>query len=151
MYVFILHWTISWSALPWGRSFLQLLAFQLPIVLCVVLTPRPHPLWHVHCCGPCPVHVWAVTWVDFKATASAIASWHNLTAVLWFSGSYSLPPIPLQCSLSLGNGSWFVDGSVGNGLHNSSFWLVVVFCNGFFLLQSRVSLLWDESYTYLWV
>jgi hypothetical protein len=45
----------------------------------------------------------------------------------------------------------FVDLSIGTGLYNLVFCLVVVFCNGLHLLQRKVFLIKGQDYTCLWV
>lgn len=57
----------------------------------------------------------------------------------------------LQWSLSLGCGGRLADVSLGTGLHNSVFWLVVILCNGFHMFQREVFLTRMENHTYLWV
>lgn len=44
----------------------------------------------------------------------------------------------------------FVDVSIGTGLHDSAFELVVVFCIGFCTLQGKVSSVMGEDHIYLW-
>ena len=61
-------------------------------------------------------------------------------------------PTPfLQCSLSLRcRDALYMWLSIGNRLHKSVYWLVVVFCHGLHLLQREVSLMKGIDYTYLW-
>lgn len=44
-----------------------------------------------------------------------------------------------------------VDVSIWTQLHNSAYWLVVVFCSGLYLFQRKNSLMGAEGYTHLWV
>lgn len=154
MYVFSLHWTINWSSLTGRRSPLQLLAFQLPRVLCAVLIP----------CGLYPMHfgmsivvvlvqfVFGQShWWHFMGVASDITRRDNLTQIPWSSGSWNLVLSSVMFQKPIGAGVVFIDLSIGTGHCNSAFWLVVVFCNGFHLLQRKVSLMRVEDYTSLWV
>lgn len=68
-------------------------------------------------------------WWDFEGVVSDISRWYNLTAnflSLWVLQSFYYPL--LWWSLSLRCRNCVVDLSVGAGLHNSSFWLVLTVC-----------------------
>lgn len=67
------------------------------------------------------------------------------------SGFYSLSAllfqnIPLALDLDAG---CFIDVSIRTGLHNSAFWLFLIFFSPH-ILQRKVSLVRGENYTYLW-
>lgn len=68
-------------------------------------------------------------WGDFMGLASDIARRQSLSKFLDTLDITSILFSLLLCSLSLG---WCVslDASIVIGLHNSAFWLVVVFCSG---------------------
>lgn len=75
-------------------------------------------------------------WCVFMSAASGIPRRHNLTTnsqIFWLLQSFtsvSTRSLSLRCSIC------FVDGSIGTGLHNS-FFLVVVFCDDLCLEQGN--------------
>lgn len=65
-----------------------------------------------------------------------------------FPGHLTLTIFPFlfpQCSLSLRYGGCFENAFFGIGLHDSAFWLVVVFYSGLLPSQRDASLLRDED------
>lgn len=82
---------------------------------------------------------------------SDIANRHSLAAnALFLCLMQSFCPPSLQWFLSLRCRDCVVDGSIGTGYHNSDLRLIVVFCNGLWLLQREVSwwgltLIWGKK------
>jgi hypothetical protein len=75
--------------------------------------------------------------IRLNVAVSDIFGRHNLTMNTLIPGSYNFLSLLLQWSLSLRRGSCAVDVSVCTELQNSSFWLVMVFCNGFHWLKKK--------------
>lgn len=138
----------GWCAFTWGILLLLLSAYlHLPVVLCVRLRPRGRS-------RATSAHL-----LLFLISSSLevvlvrlyrCSSWHS-----WTMQPHSKLPDPLtltifllpllKCSLSLTYRNCFVDVFVGTGIHNSAFWLPVVFCNGLGLVQREVCLIRCEN------
>lgn len=56
----------------------------------------------------------------------------------------------LQSRLDVAQMSCILDVSLETGIHNSAFWLVVVFYSGLHLLQREISLMKGKGYTDCW-
>lgn len=110
------------------------------------LTEFSHlPLWtqqNVFWCAPCLAHIWVMP--------LRLSMWLGNTISYWTPRPLVLLPSLLQWCQSLGCRSCFMDTSVATGIHNSAFWLAVVFCSGLHWLQREFSLSRGKGYTSLW-
>lgn len=127
----IWYWTISWFPFPRKTTSPAPNISQWALVLSVGLRT----------CGLSPSFGMSIGVLLVQLTFGSCVSetsWvpllislgESLTAnslILWLFQSFW----PLtQCSLNFRCGNVFVEVSIGTGLHNSLFWLDIVFCNG---------------------
>lgn len=130
------YWLTSWCDLPWGRLFSRSHHSLVAWVLCLELKPHElslHMLAHVSVPS-----MLSACWGMHVGETFGCSFWHSPERL-----SHSKFPGPLALTVflpslpkwlpSLRLRSWVADLSAGTALHNSAFWLIVIFCTSLHL------------------